>query len=368
MAVDFVPPGYDPTINRVPHGAVDCRKLVMIGLGLLVLCGLLTTGIAYGAATLLSKPKPSIETIAPTNTVDAWSATGTALAIITPTQLPSETPTPTETSTLDPWSETGTAIALSTATATFTPTSIFTASPTADYCGFLTPTIPPSPTPIQVTPDQWSMTGTAFFIATSTLTPTPSATPTTPRAWCDQYNPAQQLLAVTEESTAEVFPTLPLMSPPPTWTDQPAAAAPAAQGQHQQQPQVIYVTVPVQVTGNAPDNQQPIIVITQVRLIVTATPTATSRPSSTPTNTATATNTDTPTSTETSTSTATFTDTATATSTDTPTLTPTETYTATFTATATFTDTETDTPTFTPTFTETPTETPTPTETEGDQS
>src|SRR5690606_1335105 len=128
--------------------------------------------------------------------VDAWSATGTALYFITPTDTVQPTPT------LDEWEITGTALYFITQSPTITPTFSATPSPTMDYCWFLTPTLTPSNTPIPVTPDSWAMTGTHVFLASTT--PTVPITPTQPppRAWCD-ITPEQTPTPVV---TFEVFP------------------------------------------------------------------------------------------------------------------------------------------------------------------
>lgn len=326
---EFYPPGYDPTLDRRPPRRFNCRALLIWGgLFLLIACGLLSFILmrvaAQGATTKTPTDAPEATATAPQTalpTVDAWSATGTAIAIASPTFTPSQTPT------LDDWSLTGTALFLVTATATSTPSQTPTLTPTMDYCWFLTPSPTPSPTAIVVTPDSWSATGTAVFRASTTPTLIMPSTQPPPRAWCD-LTPESILNA--EQTPNTDWPT-PMASF--TWlpspTVQPTERPP-------QQPMVIHETVEVFVTTEpiyitSEPVQLPPIVVTSppVQVIIPVIITATPQPTLTPS----------------------------------PTMTATATYTATFTATATHTETPTNTATHTSTHTPTFTWTPTPTET-----
>jgi hypothetical protein len=226
--------------------------------------------------------------------------------------------------TLDDWSLTGTAMALA------------TSSPTLDYCYFLTPSPVPSSTPLPITPDAWALTGTAFKLATGTPTGTPLPTQAPPRAWCDFATADPGATAAATAAAPLVMTATPTSSPAPTLeptntprppTDQPAAPRQSAPVQQAPAQPVIVVQTQVQVVV-----QTSVVIQPEVR-IITATPLP---PTSTLTPSPTATVTLTPTLTETPTATATATET------------PTETATPTATETA----------TETPTLTETPTETP----------
>lgn len=310
---EFFPPGYDPTLDRLPPRRINCRGLlILLALIPLLACG----GVVFflsqqpTSATIDSGALATVEvtevTAAPT--LDGWIATGTALALVTPTQTSSPTP--------DDWQLTGTALALATATATPSP------EPTQDYCWFLTPSATPSSTPVFVTPDRWAMTGTAIFRESNTATPEVTATQPPPRAWCDEA------LVMLLNPTATPTLGAPTMLPTFTWVPQPT------QQQIEQQPQIIYVTQEVapptaEIIYITTEPQPPIyiqpppIVVTQPvyiqqpPIVITATPlpaTATY----TATHTATASHTPTHTATATFTASHTPTHTATATFTETP--------------------------------------------------
>lgn len=148
----IIPPGYQPELDRMPpKPAASCTGIVVI---LFALCGLLSGGVLL---LLSNSGTPTTQTTgAPTVSPDLVIA--------------SFTPKP-QTPTLDPWSLTGTALMHA------------TASPTVDYCWWLTPTPTPTPTLIY-TPDAWQATGTAIYEATNPpQLPTP--TPDAPRVWCN---------------------------------------------------------------------------------------------------------------------------------------------------------------------------------------
>lgn len=124
-----------------------------------------------------------------------------------PTAIATETQAATETPTLDSWDMTGTAIANA------------TASPTVDYCFWLTPTNTPLPTVETV--DSWGATGTAVYLAThphQTATPTPDF----PKAWCNN-RPTATL-------TQERISTQSTETPAPTFTSAPTNTATSAGG------------------------------------------------------------------------------------------------------------------------------------------
>lgn len=103
------------------------------------------------------------------------------------------------TNTPDSWSLTGTALFLATTTATFTPTA------TTDFCAFLTPTATATPTLIY-TPDAWQLRGTEVWLEEHPPTETPVPQPTTPKSWCDFYltpSPTRTRIVGTIIPTAE---------------------------------------------------------------------------------------------------------------------------------------------------------------------
>lgn len=251
------------------------------------------------------------------------------------------------TSTLDNWSLTGTAMFF----ASTTPTPTSTLPP--DWCFFLTPSPVFLPT-IYVTPDAFQIAATVVLLQTGTPTQTLTPTDAPPRAWCNSYIPPSDASAMT--ATQAHWPTpgqLASVPPPATWTrvpapqpvrqqqpQPPAQAAPPATDlppQPTDPPQVIIVTSPPQVI---------VIPATGQVVIVTATPPNTDVPSDTPTFTATETSTDVPSATPTELPT------------DPPTSVPTATDMPSETPTVTATDIPTDLPTATMTPTTLPTETP----------
>lgn len=250
--------------------------------------------------------------------------------------LPSLTATSVETfaPTADEWGLTGTAMFLATSPPTPTPTA------TLDYCWWLTPTNEPTAT-LPYTPDAWQATGTAVYYATF---PPQLPTSAPPRELCTNFATwtpnASEPTATFTAAFSDIFWTLePGDSPIVTQTFTPAPTLAVRQTQI---PQVVYQTaapqlIPMTVVVTQNVQSAPQVVERQVQVIVTATPrpaTRTPAPTVTPSPTETAT--ETPTLTETST------------------LTPTETPTETATATPSPTETETETPL--------PTETPAPTE------
>ncbi len=229
------------------------------------------------------------------------------------------------TSTLDNWSLTGTALFFATSTATPTATL------PPDWCWFLTPSPTLLPT-IYVTLDTAQLQATSAAQQTGTPTQTLPPTDAPPRAWCDSYIPGQDASAMT--ATQRAWPTpgqLPPVLAPATWTPVPArvrqqpqqSAPPTLPPQPSETPQIIYVTVP----ASNPPPQIIIIPATSQIIIVTATQSPTQEESAThaPTSTDLPTEVVTATPMDTETSTATPTETATPTLTDTPVGRPTDT-------------------------------------------
>jgi hypothetical protein len=315
--ITFVPPGYQPDLDRLPpkEGAGCGRYLILGGLGVLVICFIISS-----LATLVSGQQPPTPTEAPT-----------VLTLVPMSEIEAtDEPTSTSTSipTLDSWSLTGTALML------------VVASPTLDYCWRLTPSPMPSVTAIPITPDAWALQGTAIALQTGTPTFTPMPTQAPPRAWCDfatvtpAFTPYPLLpLEATAESTELVMPPqpgmvatrlLPTLTPLPSLNNlyKPGDAPSTYNGPVNQPtplPQIIVQTSLPQIIVQTREVQ------VQNVLIVTATtaPTQTETPTFTPTLT------ETPTATETPSPTPTFTETPTPspspTDEPTPTLTPTET-------------------------------------------
>lgn len=211
--------------------------------------------------------------------------------------------TPTAEPTLDDWSATGTALVYATASATHTATA------TADYCGWLTPTATYTPTLIY-TPDEWAVTGTAVFFLTSTATIVPSPSATTPRSWCDF-----KTATPTEAPVERLQVTINTPTPQPTQTNT-------------AKPRLVIPTSDIGAPNLPATSLPPIVIPTDLPPILQPTnpppPTATNtrRPTKTPTNTATATATITETATATSSPTATATATATSSPTNTATFIP----------------------------------------------
>ncbi len=157
----IVHPEYQIDLDRLPAQPAGCA-----GGMILVVLGLIMAAAAGGlllASTSRNPTPPPLPAGLPMME-RAERATDTT----TPTD---SGVTPTMTLTLDAWSITGTALVFA------------TASPTTDYCFWLTATSTPPPTP-DAGIDDWSATGTAIYAATNPyLTPTP--TPDVPRAWCN---------------------------------------------------------------------------------------------------------------------------------------------------------------------------------------
>lgn len=288
------PLGYDTTLDRRQAKGRGCMSVpVLIGLAVCAICSLV-----WGFSQVLNQPQATVEV-----------PTLASLSYGDPNTLLAPPPTFPPTSTPDSWGMTGTALVYQTPSSTPTP------SATLDYCWWQTPSPTPTAT-LPFTPDSWGATGTAIYVATN-----PYMTPTEPpaRELCDHvptWTPTPTftplalhqvggwLAEVTPEVTKEVSPaiTLPVISPPPTWTPQPTAeivirevvvTAPP--------PEPVIVTAPPIVVTSAPIViQQPpqVVVITATPAPATATatqpptntPTATSTPSATPTATRTPTN------------------------------------------------------------------------------
>lgn len=273
----IVPPGYQPDLDRLPpRPAPGCGGLIVAGFALLAVVGAGLWMLVGASAPRPAEPT-SIQTPSP-----AATATATSEAAASPT--------------LDAWSITGTALVYA------------TASPTIDFCWWLTPTATATAT-LPYTPDAWQATGTALYLATNpptTATPTPDA----PRVWCNHIpepSPTITPLNLRDLALTDVGPTYTLTptSPP---TDKPAPSGGGAPVASWPQQQPVYVQPPQQ--------EQPPLQIWQpspapTLALPTVAPTNTPTPTETPTPTATETPTETPTPTETATSAPTLTPTAT---------------------------------------------------------
>lgn len=184
MDVAFKPAGYEPWKNESPPGRGSFMPLILLGVaGLLVVGGAIGFFISKG---MQPAPPPTAF-----SEVMAQPATSTASP------------------TIDDWSLTGTAILFA------------TASPTLDYCSWLTPTPTASPT-LAFTPDAWAATGTAIYEATN---PPRAVTPTatTPRSWCDFQTPTITPLALSR--SGETAASVQSPSPSPTASASPTATA-----------------------------------------------------------------------------------------------------------------------------------------------
>lgn len=177
----IIPADYQVDLDRLPaQPATGCTGLVMV-------FGVVISILAGGFMLLTSNAAPAA---LPT-------------ASITTTQAATQPPT------LDSWDMTGTAIANA------------TASPTVDYCFWLTPTTTPLPTVETV--DAWGATGTAVYLAThphQTATPTPDF----PKAWCNNRP------TLTATLTQERIGTQSTETPTPTFTSAPTNTATSAGG------------------------------------------------------------------------------------------------------------------------------------------
>lgn len=180
MSQDYIPTLNSPVRRPAAKGG-GCFKNLMIALLILgAIAGLIWIGIS---AFFPSKPM-----LVPTPTENRI----VEALILTSTVRP----------TLDSWSATGTALIFA------------TASPTADYCAWLTPTPTHTPT-LPYTPDPWQARGTALYEATNPPR-TPIPQPTTPRSWCDFQTPTFTPLALQRDRTAIAFE--PTSSPTPSLT------------------------------------------------------------------------------------------------------------------------------------------------------
>lgn len=193
---EHVPLDFDPKLERRQPPPLGCVKIFVVFLA--AVCALVFTGLGV-SAHLANQAVPL--------------PTAAALPSLTPTleltdeQTPEASPTPLPSATPDAWSATGTALAL--ATVSLTPT----ASPTLDYCYWLTPTDTPTAT-LPYTPDAWQATGTAVWEATH---PYKSPTPAPPRELCIEY----AALLVLPEATAEVTGELIFVTQTPSPTTTP---------------------------------------------------------------------------------------------------------------------------------------------------
>lgn len=295
--ITYADPGYQIDLDRIPHTpGTGCGRLLM-----LLLLGIGIIGaLCWGIVSVINASHPQVM---PTPAALPTHATGTP------------TLTPTDAPTLDEWAVTGTALFFATLQAT----------PTMDWCWYLTPSPIPSNTPMPVTPDAWALQGTQIALSTGTPTETPLPTQPPPRAWCDL-----QTATFTPYPLPSVDPSMVTPSPVPTIgptrTPAPLPTATYFPAIQPVQPQQQYVPPAQQYSAPAP--AAPVIIVhTAAPVQITVIKVVTAVPSRTPTATATETPTSTPT--ETPTSTATETPTATLTSTptatDTPTTIPTET-------------------------------------------
>jgi hypothetical protein len=269
-----------PIIYRAPGYQVDLDRLQPIrGAG----CGRVVLLFA-AAGSILAVVCGGVYMMFRSQTTPAESVT---ILTLVPSSTPlTSTPTPPP---LDSWSLTGTALLFA------------IASPTIDYCWFLTPTPVPTFTPLPVTPDAWALQGTAYALQTGTPTTTQIPTQSPPRAWCDLQPTATTTPPVTAtkaETTEE--PVAVRYTPAPKPIEKPVAAstpitAPDSYQQPAQysqpaQPQVVVQTrVIVQTAAPPVATQRPVMIV------VTATPQPTATPTETPTETPTDVPTETPT-------------------------------------------------------------------------
>lgn len=155
VETSFIPRGYYRDLDALPpREASGCGRMMFL---ILAFVGVLIFS-CWGVMQLINSqtapaPTPTLQDI-----------------IYEPTIEPSATPSPTN--TLDSWSATGTALVFQPPTAT------------VDFCWFLTPTRTPTPI-LLVTADAWSATGTAIWRERNPATPFVEPTATTPRSWCD---------------------------------------------------------------------------------------------------------------------------------------------------------------------------------------
>jgi hypothetical protein len=309
---EHMPLDYDPRLDRRRPPAMPCLAIALGVIVLLVALVPLGWGVSMALSQRSSAPLPTMALL-PSETV-------ALLPSETPT--PTRTPRPTSTPSPDSWGLTGTAILFA------------TASPTLDYCWWLTPSATPTAT-LMFTPDSWQATGTAIYLATY-----PYATPTQPPprelcldfpTWTPTITPLPLnfgLLLLTEEITPTVTPLVfPTVLPPATWTPEPAKPQPVnAPPAAPVVKEIIVTSEPIVLTSAPIIITSPPVVIEPppVVIVITATPapsaTPSDTPTSTPTETATPTPTDTDTSTETATPTPTFTPTPEVTSESTETL------------------------------------------------
>jgi hypothetical protein len=132
---EHVPPGYDVRLDRRQPPPLGCAK-IFVGF-LILLVALVPLG--WGVVTLLAQQQRSTVAI-PT------------VALLPSATVPPVTPTATASLTPDEWAIYGTQLAIA------------TASPTMDYCWWLTPSPVPTATPIY-TPDAWQLRGTEIYLA-----------------------------------------------------------------------------------------------------------------------------------------------------------------------------------------------------------
>ena len=301
-------------------------------------------------------PTPtSTPTHTPTNTPTiSLTPSNTATPTVTPTL--STTPTPTATTGLTP---------TATATQTITPTNTSTQTPTPTQTNTSTQTPTLTPTQTKTPTPTNTSTITQTPTQTQTKTPTPSVTSTPGYTGCEYY----RLINESDRgnviySYIDCYGTLISGNVLPPNPDVYLCATKNSVKRTGGVNSLVLVDLGMCPSATPTPTITPTVTPTTS---VTPTNTPTQTQTVTPTNTQTQTNTPTQTSTETPTPTQTSTETPTPTNTETPTQTPTNTVTTTptntETPTNTPTNTETPTPTVTPTNTETPTNTPTPTAT-----
>jgi hypothetical protein len=322
--ITYVPPGYGVDLDRLPPRALgSCRRTLM-----LLLAGLVVVLLTFFVVLNLL------------NTPDDDEQMAVESITLIPTSTREATYTPTLVPTIDDWGKTGTALLYT------------TASPTMDYCWFLTPTPTNTPT-LAYTLDAWQREGTAIFYQTNTPTPITSPTPPPPRALCDYVTPTLTPMPLrrgtqTIQWTEPLYEVSPTLAPTRTFTPLSPSNTPLP-------PLVINTSPPPAAAPQQPINNPPVIsppVVNTVIVIVTAISSPTPIPAEV---------TDEPTNTLTPTQTPTLTLTPTETHTETPT--PTNTFMPTDTATFTPTETQTNAPGITVTDTPIVTLTPIPSET-----
>lgn len=153
----IMPDNYDVRLDRLPaKEGPGCGALLKI---IMIVIGLIGAGLFVLLNVFMNSRQPA------TRTVTVTPAQNSMIELFS-------SPTPAPTNTLDAWSATGTALVFQPPTAT------------VDYCWFLTPSPTPTPFPLY-TPDAWQATGTAIWVRENPPTAWIQPTATTPKSWCD---------------------------------------------------------------------------------------------------------------------------------------------------------------------------------------